>query len=226
MKIHTIEQRTPEWLALRASCFVTASEAAAFFYKTDARSESARLNYIARKLAEPIYSDEGLAGFEFLQKMREKEEKQFEYNIPVQRGNALESMARDWLAAHTKQDVREVGFVTTDDGVIGASPDGVVGDTISHGCEIKSPIPETHIKWLLEGSLPDEHKHQVHCSMIACDVDRWDFLSFCPGLPPLLLTERRSKFTADLEAGIRSTHLKYCETKATLARMWDGEEAA
>lgn len=228
MKLHDIEQRTPEWLALRAKCFVTASEAAAFFYKSDARSESARTNFISKKLAEPIYANESLAGYEFLQQIREKEAKQFDYNIPVQRGNALEGTARDWYARHTGLEVREIGFATTDDEVIGASPDAIVydGGTLVRGGEFKCPVPETHIKWLFDGGLPDEHKHQVHCSMIVLGVDRWDFMSFCPGLPPLLVPVHRDKFTSELEAGIRTTHGKYIEARRKLAALWDGKEAA
>lgn len=223
MKIHTMPQRSEDWFVIRKSVLITASEMGMFLTKNDATSAKARLSVITKKLAEPIYSDESLSGFSFLMEMRAKEEKQMEYNIPVQRGNALESEAREFYEGETGHFATEIGFITDDDEIGGCSPDGVIynaeGDA-SHGLEIKCPIPETHMKWLLAGELPDEHKCQVHGSMAVSGLYRWDFLSYCPGLPPLHVIVERDSFTDSLSAGLRTLHAEYQRHGAKLKAIY------
>lgn len=79
------------------------------------------------------------------------------------------------------------------------SPDGIVGD--SHGVEFKNVMPKTQVKYLLENALPSEHFQQVQFSMLVTGFKRWDFMSYCPGLKPLLLkVQRDDKFIKLLEA--------------------------
>jgi hypothetical protein len=161
-----------------------------------------------------------------------KEEKQFEYNIPVKWGRKLEPFARAYYEKLTGLTVSEVGFIEHGDGTsgFGCSPDGlcalhpIKGDAIpgwNHGVEIKAPIPETHIAWLLDGTLPDEHKFQVHACMAVTGFDRWDFLSYCPGESPLLVTTLRSDFTNQLEAGLKTLVAEKAKMKRVLAAKWE-----
>lgn len=192
---------------------------------------SPALNHLTKKLAEPIYADPSLSGFQFLMEMRAKEEKAMEYNIPVQRGNALEAEARAMYEKLTGFTVSEVGFITDDDEIAGCSPDGVIykpakdHELISksdplHGLELKCPIPETHMKWLLAGGLPDEHKCQVHGSMAVSGLPRWDFMSYCPGLPPLHVINERNSFTDEISAGLRTLHAEYQRHGAKLKALY------
>jgi hypothetical protein len=216
-------QKSEAWYAIRKSVIITASEMGMFLTKNDATSAKARLGLITKRLAEPIYSDESLSGFSFLMEMRAKEEKAFEYNIPVQRGNALEPEARGLYERLTGYPVAEYGFITDDDGIAGCSPDGLVYRAefdATHGLEIKCPIPETHMKWLLAGGLPDEHKCQVHGSMAVTGLNRWDFLSYCPGLPPLIVKVERDQFTDDMSAGLRTLHAEYQRHGAKLKALY------
>ena len=244
MKIHTIPQRSEEWYAARKSVLITASDMGMFLTKNDATSAKARMTVITKKLAEPIYADDSLSGFQFLMEMRAKEEKMMEYNIPVQRGNVLEAEARAMYEKFTSFDVAEVGFITDDDGISGCSPDGVISvngnlkgadaESIrvnaTHGLEMKCPIPETHMKWLLAGDLPDEHRCQVHGSMAVSGLSRWDFMSYCPGLPPLIVTVERDAFTDAISAGLRSLHSEYqrhgAKLKALYKEAFDGKEVS
>lgn len=82
-------------------------------------------------------------------------------------------------------DVEQVGFCLTDDGRFGCSPDGLVGE--DGGLEIKRPQPATQVKYLLDGGVPLDYLPQVHGSLIVTGRQWWDFLSLCPGLPPLLV---------------------------------------
>jgi hypothetical protein len=154
-----------------------------------------------------------------------KEEKSFEYNIPVKYGKQLEPFARAYYQTKTGHAVTEVGFIAHDSGGFGCSPDGLVPymDGYSHGCEIKCPIPETHIGWLLDGGLPDDHKFQVHACMAVTGLDRWDFLSYCPGEAPLLIGVHRDSFTDQLEAGLKTLVIEKEKIKRRLDALWGRE---
>ncbi len=156
-----------------------------------------------------------------------KSEKAFEYNIPVKYGKLLEPHARAFYERKTGWDVAEVGFVEHDSGGFGCSPDGLVehslGQLWSHGVEIKCPIPETHLEWLISGELPECHKLQVHACMAVTGLDRWDFLSYCPGDAPLLITVERDVFTDQLEAGLKTIVLEKAKMMTNLAGLWRAE---
>ncbi len=164
--------------------------------------------------------------------MDAKSEKAFEYNIPVQRGNALEPHAREYYQQRTGFKVIEVGFIEHDSGGFGCSPDGLIlvdeierteWNQYAHGIEIKCPMPETHLAWLDDGVLPSIHELQVHACMAVTGLDRWDFLSFCPGQPSLLLDVHRSELTERLESGLKTLVTEKAKMKAKLAAMWQAE---
>lgn len=198
-------------------------------------TKKARQNLIAKKLAEPFYTDPALAelaGSAWLAQMREKEEKALDYNAAVQRGIALEDLARETYEKRTGHAVIGVGLCLHDSGGFGCSPDGLAmidlganggGECPHHGIEIKCPIPETHAKYLLAGTLPDEYRPQVHCSLAVTGLDRWDFMSFCPGLPSLLITVERDAYTERMLAGLLSMSAELEATRAKLAAMWAAE---
>jgi len=138
--------------------------------------------------------------------MDEKMQRDFGFNIPVQRGNTLEPLARAEYERMTGHRVSEFGFIEHDSGGFGCSPDGIIitSGEWSHGLEIKCPMPETHIGWLLDGVLPECHALQCHAGMAASGLDRWDFFSFCPGDAPLLVEVYRDETTERLEAGLKT----------------------
>jgi len=153
--------------------------------------------------------------------MEEKLEKSFEYNIPVQRGNYLEPQARELYERLTGYSVTQVGFIEHDSGGFGCSPDGLIKwvttpEEWSHGLEIKCPMPEAHIDWLLDGVLPECHSLQCHAGMAVTGLDRWDFLSYCPGDAPLLIEVYRNETTEKLEAGLK---VMVAEKAKMLARL-------
>ena len=192
MRIIDCNQNTPEWFSARAGVF-SASEYGPYITGSGKTADTARLKYILQKIRDTQVKD----AWEIQEE--DKEEKAMSYNIAVQRGNALEPEAREWYEQHSGQIVTKIGFITDDAGNIGCSPDGMlVGDNEhpwSHGIEIKCPMPTTHLRRLLDGALPDEHKYQVHGSMAITGLNRWDYLSYCPGEAPLLITVRRDPFS-------------------------------
>lgn len=115
--------------------------------------------------------------------LRPDEMPDFIGNSHTDRGNELEPMARAKFMHHMGLDVREVGFVTRPDEVVGCSPDGMIynGNTPVAGLELKCPMAKHHASYLVDGGVPAKYLPQVHFSMAVTGLP-WYFMSFCPGL--------------------------------------------
>lgn len=200
--------------------------------------QQGKINAMRRKAPEERSDYERLT-LEWADEMDEANERKMAYNIDVRRGNALEPEARFFYEERTGYKVDQPGYCQHDAGGFGCSPDGMVfkgkaSDAlidinpdgsikisyVSHGLEIKCPMPETHMAYLLAGTLPHEYKHQVHGSMAVTGLDRWDFLSYCPGEAPLLLTVKRDEFTDRLERGLIELVAEKKKIEARLAQIW------
>lgn len=111
-------------------------------------------------------------------------------NGPMQWGIEKEPEAKAAYEAKTGRIVQDVGFIdhpTIE--FLGASPDGFVDDGL---IEIKCPTTATHVSWILDAGIPDEHKDQM---VLQCAVTgrSWvDFVSYDPRMPePQQLLVRR-----------------------------------
>jgi len=131
----------------------------------------------------------------------------------------LEPEAREYYAFEQDVVPQQVGFILNDAGTLGCSPDSLIGKP--GGLEIKCPDGPTHVKWLRAGVVPDEHKPQVHGSLIITGREWWDFLSFCPGYEPLLVRVTPDGFTEKLQA-----HLDRFLTEYQAARALFFKDAA
>lgn len=114
----------------------------------------------------------------------------------MRNGTAMEPYVRKFYEFHRDCGVTEVGFCMSDDGRFGCSPDGLVGE--DGGTEIKSPKLSTQIKYLAAGVLPAEYRPQVHASLWITGREWWDFLSYAPGLPELLIRVTPDDYTKKL----------------------------
>ena len=117
-------------------------------------------------------------------------------NRAVRWGQQTEAEARKWYSLETNLDVEQVGFVLSDCGRFGCSPDGLVGE--DGGLELKCPQANTHVRYLLDGELPLDYWGQVHGALIVTGRAWWDFLSYAPGLPPLLVRVTPNDYTEAL----------------------------
>jgi len=118
----------------------------------------------------------------------------------MQRGIELEAEARMFFELLTGLDVRQTGFIYPDERKLyGCSPDGVIQENI--GLEIKCPALHTHMEYLHKNKLPSEYKQQVQGSMMVTEFKSWYFMSYYPGLEPLILEVKRDE--------------KYCEVLQT-----------
>lgn len=98
-------------------------------------------------------------------------------------------------------EARKVGLCLRDDGLVGCSPDRLIGD--NGGLEIKCPAAKTHIMYLLD-SVGDDYKTQVQGSLYVCEREWWDVMSYNPVMPPAIERHYRddefiAKFTPLLE---------------------------
>ena len=82
----------------------------------------------------------------------------------------------------TGRDADEVGYVPHPSiQRMGGSPDRLIGaDGV---IECKCPKTTTHVRWMLDGTVPEEHEPQMSF-YLACTGRQWcDFVSFDPRLP-------------------------------------------
>lgn len=122
----------------------------------------------------------------------------------MDRGHQLESEARAFYELQTGCDVVQVGFTTTDDGRIGASPDGLVGE--DGLLEIKVPKASTHVSYLLsERGVDKAYLPQVQGQLYVTGRNFVDIVSYYPGLPEAMIrVERDEEFIALLAAGLKT----------------------
>ena len=204
MIIHEMKQYSPEWWAIRKG-IPTASRARDLITaKTGALSTSSA-PYINELIADRL----GLG------------EPPIEPTEWMIRGSELEPEARRFFTFATELQVREVGFITNDEGSAGCSPDSLIpayGETLFDeitadqwqvppnvfhaGLEIKCPMTKTHIGYLLNGGLADYYKQQVHFSLALTGLDVWYWMSYHPELEPLIVPVKRDEYTAMVEKAI------------------------
>jgi hypothetical protein len=177
MKIFdSFEQRSGEWNSLRAGV-ITASECAVLLTEKGKVSASKGVDtYLSVKLAEMVVGGQlPKTGGSFA----------------MDAGIFLEDEIFSKYNASNDPEMRKVAFCMSDDGRCGCSPDALIGDNL--GVEIKCPLIQTHIKYLLAGELPPDYFAQVHFSMFVTGYPQWKFMSYHRQLKPLILTVERDE---------------------------------
>lgn len=169
MKVLSMPQGSPEWLAARAGK-VTASRINDVMA---AKTTAAYRDYRAQIVAEILTGQPQESGFT---------------NAAMQWGTEQEKFARaeyEMFCAWTVDEawtVNEVGLVihpTIEQGA--ASPDGLV--STDGLVEIKCPKTATHLQTLIDKKQPREYENQMLWQM-ACTGRQWcDFVSYDPRLP-------------------------------------------
>lgn len=136
-------------------------------------------------------------------------------NAHMERGKIMEDEARDLYAFARGVDPVQVGFVRN--GNVGASPDSFIGD--DGGLEIKTALAHIQIDRLQKNELPTEHKAQVHGNMWVAERAWWDFVSYSPGLPPMILrVERDEPYIAKMAAAVDAFNSELAEVVEKVRR--------
>ena len=106
----------------------------------------------------------------------------------VERGKALEPAAYANYEFQNDVKLERVGFVTTDNGMVGCSPDAlIVGKNES--VEIKCPSAWVHLGRLLDGADGD-YRPQVQGQLLIGQFDAVNFYSFHDRMPAFSLITR------------------------------------
>jgi len=123
----------------------------------------------------------------------------------MQRGIEMEEEARTLYELMFDVEIRQPGLIYPDEQKkYCCSPDGLLQD---HGLEIKCPLIHTHVGYLLSCKLPTIYIPQVQGSMLITGFKRWDFMSYFPGLKPLIVKVERDDKYCDLLAKELDTFL-------------------
>ncbi len=128
------------------------------------------------------------------------------------RGIELEEEARQMYQIVSGNEVEQVGFcITEGEAVFGCSPDGLIGD--DGLVEVKCPLIHTHVGYLMDNKLPNEYFQQVQGQLLVTGRKWCDFVSYFPGLKPLIVrVERDNEFLKLLEAELVLFCKKLTET--------------
>lgn len=212
MKIIDCQQGTPEWFRARmgiptASNFHLICTPAKGDYSKSARGYQFRL-LAERLLKAPTGSVEGQQWME--------------------RGKELEPMAAAKYEFVYETETVPVGFITTDDGLIGASPDRLIKGQAA-GLEIKCPAPPTHLEYLFDGPGAD-YLPQVQGQLLVAEFERVEFFSYHDRMPhALFLTHRDEDYIKKLRGHLdrfNAEMFDLCEKAKTLGVFQAYEEAA
>lgn len=180
--IHDFEQGSPEWYEARRGV-ATASDFGSIITPKTGEYSAGRHELMFSLIDQVV---------------RPEVDESFGGNRYTERGKELEPEAfRYYEAFYATAPMSKVGFIYNPELDAGCSPDGAVGD--KGGIEIKCPDGKTHIRYLVNGTLPDEYKAQVHGNIAVSRRAWWDFVSYCPGYRPLVVRVVRNEYTAKLE---------------------------
>jgi len=136
----------------------------------------------------------------------------------MERGTILEDEARRWYELRTGRVVNQVGVVFQNKlRKWAASPDGLWED---RGLEIKCPLRQTIVKYLIDGKPPGDHMVQMQAGMWITGLSKWDYVLYTdePNIPSVIWTvEREEKFMSAFDKFLQpfcdevETMLKLCE---------------
>lgn len=182
MIVHQCQQGSREWLALRAG-IPTASQ----FHRviTPKRGDrSGQFDDYVNDMVAERFMGRPLATAD----------------MPwMKEGSAREPESAAYYEFTRDVTLETVGFITTDDGKIGCSPDRLIG---SDGMlELKNPKAHTHVGYLL-GAGPDEsYRVQLQGQLFVCEREWVDIMSYYPGMPEAVVrVGRDEKFIEKLSA--------------------------
>lgn len=207
MKIVNVKQKSADWLQARCGLVTGSHCADVLWFLKNGKESAARYNYRAKLIAEILTHMVDSEGYV------SKEMEWGIFNEPFARAAYEVRMGPEY-------EVDIVGFVLHDTiARMGGSPDGLIGT--DGGLEIKCPNTSTHIKWMFDGVVPEEHEPQMMFYMALTGRKWMDFVSFDPRLPKrhrlfIRRLERDEKRIAEIEAAV----IKFLEeVDAAIAKL-------
>lgn len=206
MQIINCTQGSIEWHQVRAGC-ITASMFGDVCNTLKNGDYSAKAKQYAFRLAVERISGNLL------------EENKFE-TFEMRRGRELEPEARYAHEQEIGEMVEQVGFIKTDDGLFGASLDGMIGaDGISEYKCFISPVSLMPI--LLDGDISD-CEYQIQGGLWLSGKKWCDFCLYAPALKQIkrdftrFRTERNDNFIAEMEIKLLKFNELVCQYEQKL----------
>src|SRR5258706_10804251 len=192
MRIHAVDQGSAEWLKLRLGIPTASMFHKILTPKTQRISTQAR-GYAFRLVAEQILN-ESFSDLDYLEH--------------VARGKELEPQAVQMFEFEQELSTEPVGFITTDDLRLGATPDRlIIGEAAA--LEVKCPAPWTHLEYLVDGFGAD-YMCQVQGQAYVGEFEYVCRYSFHPAMPPKLVkTPRDEAFIGNLRTALD----EFCDMK-------------
>lgn len=176
-----VQQGSPEWFAARCG-IPSASNFDKIVTSTGGVSKQSQ-KYMYQLAAERITgkTEEGFT------------------STAMERGKELEAEARSYYELLKGVEIKQVGVCYPDKKkLICASPDGLIGD--DGLIEIKCPQAFASVGYLLAGTLPTDYIQQVQGQMLVTGRKWVDFVSYYPGLKPLIVrVDRDERFLIALD---------------------------
>ena len=140
----------------------------------------------------------------------------------MQNGIDTEAEACDFFQLITGKKIEKVGFCFKDEEKnIGCSPDGLefIDGIANEGLEIKCPKLSTHVEYLLAGEVPDKYIPQIQGSMFVTGLEKWNFFSYFPDMPPVhLVIERDEIWIAKFGKAIKEFNVELEEVYQQLLK--------
>jgi hypothetical protein len=173
MKILEMEQRSAEWYKVR--CGIPTASSFDKIITTQGKPSTQRKKYLYQLAGERLGGvvDETYQSF------------------AMQQGVLKEGEAKLLYLMTSGEKVKEVGFCLSDCGRYGASPDGLIGENGAY--EVKCPLIQTHVGYLIENDVPTDYYTQVQGQLLVTGREWSDFMSYFPGLRPLIIRETPDK---------------------------------
>lgn len=167
MKIHNLEQQSPEWFAIR-KWKMTASEAQAIWNNWKGLD-----TYIKKLMSETFSSWQ----------------KEFYSNSDTERGNELEEVARQMYELENDVIVDTVWFIEFNE-FVWCSPDWLVWE--DWWIEIKCLNDFNHFKLMLEGIdwIDTWYIWQIQMNLLITGRKWWDYVSYNPNFERTLIIYR------------------------------------
>jgi len=109
----------------------------------------------------------------------------------MERGKELEEDAMSQYELMRDIETKEIGFVTTDDGKIGCSPDRLVGE--DGLLELKVPAPQTQIDYILGEELVKAYYPQLQGQLFVTERKWVDIMAYHPEIPPVITRLHRDE---------------------------------
>lgn len=200
-----VEQRSEEWDQLRLG-MVTASTASKILTPTG------KLSKQSDKLMHQLLAEWYFGG--------PLEDPQSQYQSQwMERGTFLENRARQAYEFETGRTVKQCGFVTTDDGRFGCSPDGLIDE--DRVLELKVPSPTIHMGYMVNRCVDDDYFSQIQMQLFVTERKYVDIQSYCDPFPTVVISvPRDDEFIGKLHLALIEFDDKMQRAKTLLVQTY------